>query len=590
MANTIVNTNISALNAHRQILSVGGRQSRAAERLSSGMRINRAADDAAGLAISEGMRNQITGLNQSVRNSYDGISLAQTAEGALEEIHRMGERIRQLTVQAANDTYDTNDRMLIELEVEQLVQDVNRIISDTEFNGMNVLAGEQGSVGEGIRQTAKSTFVQARGVFEIAQDSYLLSTSAARSVFDGSMAVAQVQHLAEIAIAEAFSGIANSLAAQFQADVNSVMNMVHSEIINAGNDWMGGDDTGMNTLGLHISLADNDELEAIAERWDIAAGFGTDLANLIPGFVYSMQTELQARMDGLRDAAYALDDIVIANEDPAARASWDFDFSNVDDFTALAEARDAIAGFANEMMFGVESTGSASNLFTQNAFRALADGLRAIGQSAAQDIFSVAIEHAAEYRQEDIVTAGRLHGLAANTANAELQRDTAEERLVFEAATNTFNSAREAHGITLRGVAELSAQNFGIQSGANSAQRINMQLNNIQVYADLLEANVMIPVTGGAEISDTLDILDDFITNISEQRANLGAYHNRLEHTISSLEITSENLSAANSRIRDTDMAAEMMQFTQANVLQQAGMSMLAQANQAPNEVLQLIQ
>ena len=587
MSNTIVNTNVSALNAHRQILSVGGRQNRSAERLSSGMRINRAADDAAGLAISEGMRNQIRGLDQSVRNSQDGISLVQTAEGALEEVHRMGERIRQLSVQAANDTNDASDRALIELEITQLVEDVNRIISDTEFNGMNLLGGQVGSVGEGIRQTAMITFTEARGNFEIAQQTHELSTIAANQTFDAAISIAEAQRAAEVAIAEAFSGIANGLAAQFQADVNATLNIAHSALINAANNWMAGDYNGMDDLGTLVTFsAMQDELQAIADRWSTTITVPTDLSEL-ETFLDDLQAALEEKLDALEDAATALGDITVGDHSDS-RAAWAFDLSSFD-FSAVGDAITALEDFADELMDEVESTQSAPDVFTQNAFRALADSFRAIGQDAVQQIFNEITEVAAEERASDINTATSNFGSASNDANGDLQRDLAEANNIFDSAVNTFNSAREAHGITLRGVSELSAQEFGIQSGANSAQRIGIQLNNIQVYADMLEANVMIPVTSGAEISDTLDHLDEFITAISEQRANLGAYQNRLEHTINSLQVTSENLSAANSRIRDTDMAAEMMQFTQANVLQQAGMSMLAQANQAPNNVLQLV-
>ena len=296
MSNTIVNTNVSALNSHRAILSVGGRQARSAERLSSGQRINRAADDAAGLAISEGMRNQIRGLDQSVRNSQDGISLVQTAEGALEEVHRILERARTLTVQAANDTNDSGDRMKIHTELEQLSNEIGRIVSDTEFNGMSILDGDAG------------TTRPAGGAFNI------------------------------------------------QAGANSGQNIT----------------------------------------------------------------------------------ITIAN---------------------IGELATAFEGF---------------------------------------------------------VTA-------------------------FEAASNSHAGLTALIGSS----SDAAALGSGTLSG--------------------------------------------MIAGVSEQRSNMGAVQNRLEHTINSLRVSSENLSAANSRIRDTDMAAEMMNMTQANVLQQAGMSMLAQANQAPQNILQLV-
>ena len=476
MSNTIVNTNVSALNAHRQILSVGGRQSRSAERLASGMRINRAADDAAGLAISEGMRNQIRGLDQATRNSQDGISLVQTAEGALEEVHRMGERIRQLTVQAANDTNDANDRALIDLEIQQLLDDIDRIISDTEFNGMNLLGGEAGSLGEGIRLTAQINFEVDRDNFVIAQDQFQRATDIAQNEFDSQIAVATATRDASVAEADATLALSVAAAtASFQASV--------------------------------------------------------DAANSI--------------------------------------------FS--------ASVLDATSAFANST---ADPNVAAANL---NLAIAQAEAVLASATGAATTTFNTALADANSVHGASVLDASSVFGAARTGANQSLLVANMEAGNEFRTQSNTFDSARAGHALAVDGLSSASANTFGIQSGANSLQRINIQLNNIQVYSDSLRNNVWHAIQDGEDISASLDYMDNFITSISEQRANLGAYQNRLEHTINSLRVTSENLSAANSRIRDTDMAAEMMAFTQANVLQQAGMSMLAQANMAPQNVLQLV-
>ena len=334
MANTIVNTNVSALNSHRAILSVGGRQARSAERLSSGMRINRAADDAAGLAISEGMRNQIRGLDQATRNSQDGISLVQTAEGALEEVHRILERARVLTNQAANGTYDQGDRALIAQEIGQIFNEISNITAITEFNGMNLLQG-----------TAGDSFTGA---------------------------------------------LAGASGGQFSVQSGA----------NAG------------------------------QRIDITIG----------------------------------------------------DFLN----------------------------GSGSQLFgaTNNGVN---------------------------------VTATSIASVLDNVARA-----------------------------------------FGFNAGFNGSAPAGSTAVNMANHS-------VGAIHSGASLSAMLQYLDAAIDQTNILRANLGAVQNRLEHTINNLRVASENISASNSRIRDTDMAAEMMAYTQANVLQQAGMSMLAQANMAPQNVLQLV-
>jgi flagellin len=290
MSNTIINTNTRALNSHRALTSVGNRQARSSERLSTGQRINRAADDAAGLAISEKMRSQIRGLDQATRNSQDGISLIQTAEGALEEVHAILQRTRELTNQASNDTLTSEDREKIAVEVAQLLDEIDNIAQTTEFNGKSLFMGDDGT------------------------------------------------------------GTGGPLVLEIQTGANAGQR-----------------------LSVSINIMDT-------------AGLGLD--------------------------------------------------TFMDDFNAAIAADD---------------------------------------------------------------------------------------------------------------------------------------------------------LTTGQTLSSMLSTLDNALSSVSELRANLGAYQNRLDHTINNLQVASENLSAANSRIRDTDMAAEMMALTQANVLQQAATSMLAQANQAPQSVLQLL-
>ena len=397
MSNTIVNTNVSALNSHRAIQSVSGRQARSSERLSSGMRINRAADDAAGLAISEKMRNQIRGLDQATRNSQDGISLVQTAEGALEEVQRILERMRELTNQAANDTNESGDRANILIEIQQISAEINQTVQNTEFNGMRLLGGNvPTAAAQANINTAQGNYDTARTTLDNAQDAHSSATSGLRS--------------AETNLAEA-----------------------------------------------------------------------------------------RAALDAARGTS---------------------------DETAAATAVTTASNSVQTARTNVETTRDAARTAATNLSTA-ANGL----ESATN----------------------------ANTQNLVLQA----------------------------------------QSGANAGQRTTIQIDNmslsglgLQSFATDFEAALVHPggvSGGGRELSSMINTLDDAINTVSAQRANLGAVQNRLEHTINNLRVSSENLSASNSRIRDTDMAAEMMALTQANVLQQAGMSMLSQANQSPQNVLQLL-
>ena len=470
MSNTIVNTNVNALNSHRQILSVGGRQARSAERLSSGQRINRAADDAAGLAISENMRNQIRGLDQATRNSQDGISLVQTAEGALEEVHRILERARQLTNQAANDTNSASDRELINAEISQLGEELGRIVRDTQFNGMNIL---QGNYVEGTPNVANQAlrdqgFTLPEGLSIRRDDA---GTIVGLQDADGH----HVTHLS--ADGRAHTGT------PAPDDDAIALNGWRAVTVNAAGVVTIGGVGAVTAVGTVGGTTQADQLGNLIEGGRVPAGSTISVAG--------------------------------TPTDP----TWTLLDANGEEITHITDA------------FGRE---------------------RAIG-----------------FTPEGNITLGATPALAAIVGT--LEQMYAEPEGHFESET------------------------FGVQAGANSGQRINITVESMEVQVVEAFANLMgdFEELDGEELSNLLNEvegnLDSIITAVNIQRSNLGAIQNRLEHTINSLSVTSENLSAANSRIRDTDMAAEMMAFTQANVLQQAGMSMLAQANQAPQNILQLV-
>jgi len=469
--NTIVNTNVSAMNSHRAILSVGGRQARSAERLSSGMRINRAADDAAGLAVSEKMRNQIRGLDQATRNSQDGISLIQTAEGALEEIHRILERARELTNQASNDVYTQQDRRNIHLEVDQILQEIDQTANNTEFNTMNLLTGVQMTVPNA------ATLNTMRAETETAQNTLDISTAS------------------RVTAQEAHDAVLGTLAG---AESRLEALLVEARRQSSGVDQIPGLQVG------HIS-------EDLRAALDAAV---TDVAN--------------ARTS-------------VGNVTGTA-------MNNVTGASAVASVPAAAAATGGSVAFGATTT---------------------MDQLFAADTSTVG--------------SGTMHSLAAATETENIHRILRDASRNAEAAF----------------IQEVSTLDIQVQSGANSLQRTDVGIRNMtldglglryftQDFADAIVEGSSI-TEGGVVLSRLMSDLDSAINTVSGQRAELGAIQNRLEHTINNLRVASENTSASNSRIRDTDMAREMMQFTQANVLQQAGMSMLAQANMAPQNILQLV-
>jgi len=517
MSNTVINTNVMALNSHRALTNVGIRQARASERLSTGMRINRAADDAAGLAISEKMRAQIRGLDQAERNSQDGISLVQVAEGALQEIQDITQRMRELTVQAANDTLDVQDREAIQVELEQLAEEIATIIERTEFNGIPLL---------------ETNAPAAVDIFDLSQARQADIDRIIDFWIADVGAPTPVPRLNQTQLANALDAI--MAAAQLPPNTdppNADSNAARWNAIMASGAW---DQTAVNLL--------------TAEA--ISAGNGTVVA------------EWQEFVEGWTPT------VIPAGTDI-------FDNSQLE-----PEDRDAIMNFWGD--YSTFWDGDEDYLF--NTLRGILNG-GGVDYTGATDA-----------------------GLWALIFNNDLWNEDANDALIAASYavenTNVAATAWEAHENAFeqsRAVPPDMVNEIFIQNGANANQRLVLTLPNFNMLGDVggplvnlvntfMDAEVPFEMGGHEDITVRLDDIDAALNEVSTYRAALGATQNRLEHTINNLQIASENTTAAESRIRDTDMAREMMAHTQANILQQAATSMLAQANQAPQAVLQLLQ
>jgi flagellin len=410
----VINHNIAALNTYRQFGAANKAQSGSMEKLSSGLRINKAGDDAAGLAISEKMRGQIRGLDQANRNSQDAISLIQTAEGALNETHSILQRQRELATQAANDTNTAEDRKNIQDEMDQLGKEIDRIAETTQFNTKSLLDGSMdGTTAAGAN---KNTNTSLKGV--------------------GGAAIAAA-----------------------------------TEVLNTLTDKDG------NSLG-------------------ILAGDSIEVT-----YVKDGATKTVAALTG----ASTIADIVAAG-----------------DFGAAA----VVAG-------GIDITATGN------------------GSTGAIHGFTVTVKDASGN-----IRSGASSALSSFTEVTQATEAHSDGRSTFQIGANTGQNIQLAikdMGASALGVKELKVSNQG-------------------------QANVAIKV------------IDEAITKVSAQRSSLGSVQNRLEHTSNNLSTSSENLTAAESRVRDVDMAKEMMQQTKNSILAQAAQAMLAQANQQPQGVLQLLQ
>jgi flagellin len=413
---------MNAMNAHRNMSANNVNAGKSMEKLSSGLRINKAGDDAAGLAISEKMRGQIRGLDQASRNSQDAISLIQTGEGALNETHSILQRMRELGVQSSTDTNTAEDRKNIQDEMNQLTKEIDRIATTTQFNTKNLLDGSMGS--------AVNTAVAN------------VNTNAALKDYNAGTAQAIA---------------ADTLALTALADSNG------------------------NSLG--IAATDKVTVSYVKD--------GTTVENTFT--VAALTVAALGTTNGAAD----------------------------DTNTALT-----VAG--GNILF------TASNLGTTGAVNGL----------------TITVKD--------------------NTGN------------IKTAATNALSSFTET--TAAKNVRTDGSATF--QIGANTGQNLQLDINEMTSSALGVKA---IKVETQSQANVAIKVIDTAIQKVSTERSKLGSYQNRLEHTIANLNTSSENLTAAESRVRDVDMAKEMMNFSKNNILSQAAQAMLAQANQQPQGVLQLL-
>ncbi len=489
MSNMVINTNVLALNSHRALKNVGTSVSRASERLASGLRINRAADDAAGLAISEKMRSQIRGLNQASRNAQDGISLIQTAEGALQETENMLQRMRELVVQASNDSLEDTDRQKIALELNQLSDEIDATSTKTEFNKKKLINGDW--------QTEELYF--------------------------------QVG-------ANAYQGL------KFNIDA-------------------------MDATTLKVSAREiGDVVSSTFTGNPNAANFGTKTTNIFAGGTNVVN------ISDISAAAYQ---------------------SNVSRYTFGQNQFIDLTEDGRIVVMGSDGSDGTYDLATQQAIATFS-----FSSHSGQATINVAPGATITYTE----TPPALTALATvagvddtqNWGPVKARWDSAVPSIYYDMSGRSTGFTGAGAAIDLSGKTQTPNDllTAGIVSVISDGLTFNVDPGTGKLDETTVAASVKVGPVGGSKgerISALTTIIDGAIEAVSSQRAKLGAYQNRLEHTIRNLETASENLSASESRIRDADMAKEMMDLTKANVLQQAATSMLAQANMAPQTILQLL-
>lgn len=458
-----INHNISALKSSNQLAKTNKGLDKSLEKLSSGFRINRAADDAAGMAISQKMKTQIAALEQASRNAADGISVIQTAEGALTEVGSMLQRMRELSVQAANGTNTEEDRAAIQAEITQLNEEIQRISDTTEFNTKILLNGN------------------------IDRKSY--SNNSSVKIIEMSDSVADINYSitvkkdAEQAIVTGTGGTMTDPKGTIGAENGGTINI----------------------NGVDVKIEDTDTIEQAYEKIRNACS----ISNI---------------------------DVEIKN----------------DSLTFTSK------GFGSDESIDI-----------------LCDN------SKLSAIFGIGINESKQGIDAEIELGDGFNSTATKSYDGKLVTVTDSNNFSM-----TFEIEPGIKDVTVN-VTILDAGPMELQIGANKGQTMDVRIPKVNPET-LGIKDVNIGTEAGAQAA--ISAYDSAITQVTAIRAKLGAYQNRLEHSISNLDVTSENMTEALSRIEDVDMAKEMANYTQKNVLSQAGTSMLAQANQRPQTILTLLQ
>ena len=489
--------NIMAMNAYRNYTNNTSALSKNLEKLSSGYKINRAGDDAAGLAISEKMRAQITGLNKAQDNAKDGISLVQTAEGALTEVHDMLNRMVELATQSANGTYDNEtDRANLQKEVDQLQSEINRIADSANFNGIKLL---DGSMSEAKVDISSINLGSATSVSEVNAIQATSDFTAKASSADGTEYTMTVEfidangtaHKVDVKYTGDQTGGAAGAGKNMQkalAENSEISSVFDISVDGAGKITFTSKVAGENGAKV-ISVSDTDTTQGTTGKQNVTNTAGAD------GYVQAVTTGNLAAGNTLTINGITYELVADASAEPTTEGAIAI-LVGADDTATVANLNKALKGI------GIEVTENGANL----EFRSIADGA----------------------------------GLTLQIG------DTSDD----------FNQLKVS-------IQDMHTASLGID-GINISTQTGAQ--------------------------DAVDVIKNAINIVSDVRGTLGATQNRLDHTINNLSVMEENIQDAESSIRDTDVADEMMAYTKNNILIQSAQAMLAQANQVPQGVLQLLQ
>ena len=633
----VVQHNMQAMNASRMLNITSGNQAKSTEKLSSGFRINRAADDAAGLSISEKMRKQIRGLDQASTNAQDGVSAVQTAEGALTEVHSMLQRMNELAVQAANVTNSDTDRNSIQDEIEQLTTEIDRVAETTKFNETYLLKGDAndakvtktvkahdaGLDGDLVENTVNGTTkftlkekLKAGDTVMIGgkqynigsgktEDSYrsenVLKTTAI-NVGDSVTVEGKTTTLTKDVKMSTVTGMTAAAGDQIIAADGTVYEYHVKGSGKVSNGWY--DKSTFEDTDLYEASGNKKAIGSIAVEGatlKLASAQTTSglrefniVKNIKDGekSAYGLGSGGTITASNLKGGNIAAGDIVTQNgEEKTAVADG---FKDVKKLSDVAKAIGALqagktvtvanndASGSNSVVYTVVETTAqedlgANNLTRDHIIELLQEGQQVTVDSAEMTVAGV------DAADSDKISTSRAYTLMAE----ELQQASSIGADTAAKVTNNNDGSFEIKQGTVTYKDKLSF-NLHVGADADMTNKINVDVNSMSA-ASLGIKGINVADDTGKAATYAIDAIADAVAKVSAQRSALGAVQNRLEHTIANVDNVVENSTAAESRIRDTDMADEMVTYSKNNILAQAGQSMLAQANQSTQGVLSIL-
>ena len=591
----VVQHNMQAANANRMLNVTTSAQSKSTEKLSSGYRINRAADDAAGLTISEKMRKQIRGLDQASTNAEDGVSSVQTAEGALTEVHSMLQRMNELATQSANGTNSTTDRKAIQDEIDQLTTEIDRVSETTKFNETYLLKGDTDGATSKVKLNAHDAGLAGKltdngnGTATFKADTLAVGDKVkiAGKEYTIGKSADSADYAKKDTIKATVDGVGDSVTS------GNTTTTIVAKVTTAtatGATWAAGD---------KFKDADGTEWTIAATTDETAHNVkATDIAKYLKDGCTIVSNDDNNKLDGvavvddlgknevsiadatgitaLQNGIKAGDTVTVGGTTKTVTAETPKTYDEIKTAVAGGVAGTTKISIGSKEYTLDKTTDAAAGKITQDDFLALIkDGDKvkvdtntytAIIKSSDDD--SITLEDAYSKMAKELETASSIGADTAATVK---------------------NNGNGTFDITKGTVDVKEALSFNLHVGADadSTNKITVDIDSMSSAGLGIKG---IKADTEQDATYAIDAIADAISQVSSQRSALGAIQNRLEHTINNLDNVVENTTSAESRIRDTDMAEEMVNYSKNNILAQAGQSMLAQANQSNQGVLSLLQ